>query len=339
MTVGNEEITDSSTEQMIRILKRKFPNYASSTSCAVTFHSLCSKDLECFFRTGNCLALTESISSFNPTLFSLKENEFNVKIGSCPFEAYLPVPFEEQLASDFENINEDVYSYCQAKLKLMVTKLLAHKHRIAFHFYFGDCLELCLRNRNMKKKFQVIHYSPLIVDTVGLTNIVSSASGCLASLDSCLLTGFNLLNFEVPKIVSVSEYIESFLCCPLSLIPTLYGMRLTNDIQLSSLNPVKLHEGIFKNVFILLKWQTAICYSANIPLDISPALHDALGKLKALRFEIEDENDYRLFTYYFLLQSLSSRFVLDTANLNYLIAEQIEIHLPQLRLTARTELD
>ena len=131
----------------------------------------------------------------------------------------------------------------------------------------------------MKKKFQVIHCSPFIVHTVGLTNIVSSTSGCLASLDSSLLTVIDLLHFESPRQVSVSEYIESSLCCALSLIPTLYGMRLTNDIQLSSPNPVKLHEGIFKNIFIILKWQNAIGYSGNIPLEISTALKDAIAKL------------------------------------------------------------
>jgi len=64
-----------------------------------------------------------------------------------------------------------------------------------------------------------------------------------------------------------------------------------------------------------------------------------MGKLKALRFEVEDDDGHRLFTYYFLLQSFSCRCSLDTTTFQSLIGEQIEIHPPQLRLTARLEQD
>ena len=68
------------------------------------------------------------------------------------------------------------------------------------------------------------------------------------------------------------------------MIPTLYGLRLINHLQLGSQNPFKLHEDIVKNRVTTLKWQTSLSYSSNTPLDMSPVLESAISKLAASRF-------------------------------------------------------
>ena len=129
--------------------------------------------MESFLHTGNCVPPpSPAATSFNPTLFSLEVGELNkVVISGNPFEAYLPVPFEEQLAADFFNTSEDAYTYCKGKLLLANFKV--RKHRISFHCHFGDCLDLCLWKDELKKKFQVIHCSFGITSRLGITNLIS----------------------------------------------------------------------------------------------------------------------------------------------------------------------
>ena len=155
------------------------PNYLpSSLASAVTTRSTIAQDMKSFLHAGNCVPPSLPASCFNPTLFSQEVDEVNkVIISGNPFEAYLPVPFEEELAADFVNTSEDAYTYCKGKLKQLSADFRAHKHRISFHCHFGDCLDLCLWKDELKKKFQVIHCSFGISSRLGLTNIISSTSG------------------------------------------------------------------------------------------------------------------------------------------------------------------
>ena len=313
--------------------------HSSLTSSASTLESsIASKDLERFHFTGNCVSNTDTITGMNPTLFSLKEDR-KVFISSCPFEAYVPPSFEEQLASNFKSFKEDRYTFCKSKLQEMVTALKSRKNRVTFHFHFGDCLELCLRKEEMKKKFQVIHSSSVIVARIGPANILSSCEGLLASPDAVLLTTNFLPYLQAALKLSVIEFIEASLCCPLSLIPTLYGMKLTNHLQLGSPFPVKLHEDVEKNIFITLKWQQSPGFSANIPLEISPVLETAIKRLAASRFANQPHLccGRQLYTYYFILQSLWSRCALLTPaaiiHSEHFLAEVC----PPLRLAWQTE--
>ena len=182
--------------------------------------------------------------------------------------------------------------------------------RITFHFHFGDCLELCLRKSNtLKKKFQVIHCSSLVPCLIGCVNIISSCQNVLHNSESVLLTDIHLPYVQLRLNLSLIDYIESSLCYPLSLIPTLYGLKLRNHLQLGSPNPVKMHEDIEKNLFITLKWQQALGYSENIPLEISPALERAIKQLAAARFtsELQFCCGYTLYTFNYIIQSLASR--------------------------------
>ena len=170
----------------------------------------------------------------------------------------------------------------------MVSKLRARRDRVFFYFHFGDCLELCLREETMKKKFQVIHCSNTILEMAGLVNLLSAASGCLTNPDAVLLVNIAIscVRSYSSKLNSpIVEFIESSLCCSFSMIPTLNGLRLTNHLQLGSPIPVKLHEDIVKNLVTTLKWQLSLNYSSNIPLEISPDLGSAIDKLAASQFK------------------------------------------------------
>jgi hypothetical protein len=193
----------------------------------------------------------------------------------------LPVPFEEELAADFVKTSEDAYTYCKSRFKQLLADFGVRNSRVSFHCHFGDCLDLCLWKDELKKKFQVIHCSFGISSRVGITNLISSTSGCLADHEGVLLTNMNLEYTQAAWKGSFLDYIESTLCSPLSIVPTLYGMRLTNHFMLGSPSPVKLHENIAKDQYVKLKWQNVPDFSGTSKLDFSPALRSAIGKLAA----------------------------------------------------------
>jgi hypothetical protein len=267
--------------------------------------------MECYLITGNCVnpPFLNNIAVINPTLFSLKDGGKKVEIGTCPFDAYLPDTIEEQLSSDFASVTEDAVTYCKGKLQKMVSGLRARKDRIFFHFHFGDCLNLCLRVENMKKKFQVIHCSAPITRINGLTNLISSTSRGLANHDAVLLMNINNLSYMTTfSSLSIADYVETSLCCSLSMIPTLYGVRLTNHFELGNPTPFQFHEFIVMNECTVLRWQLSPCYSRNIPLAISPVLATAIDKLAASRFQPQRLcGSTPIVNFNLILQSLSLR--------------------------------
>ena len=75
------------------------------------------------------------------------------------------------------------------------------------------------------------------------------------------------------------------LFCPLSMNkPTLYGMKLANNLKLGS--PVSCLRQVTRHRqrFLTLKWHKVTDYSTNFKLDISPPLKEAIGRLVASRF-------------------------------------------------------
>ena len=202
---------------------KRFP-HSSLTSSASTLMSCFRDDMKCYLHSGNYVAPSGPVTCLNPTLLFTIHDELQVKISGFPFDAYVPVPFEKQLVPGFESIKEEVYSYCKSKLQEMVTILRARKNRVTFYFHFGDCLELCLRKEEMKKKFEVIHCSCSTTEKIGYANIISACYSALSGPDAVLLTNILLIHLHVKWQLSVLEYIESSLCYPLSMIPTLYGV-------------------------------------------------------------------------------------------------------------------
>ena len=69
--------------------------------------------------------------------------------------------------------------------------MIARNDRNRFHFYFGDSLELCLKDKKWKNNFHVIHCPADYSDFAQLTNILPVVSQCL--------------NADFPEAVLVTE--------------------------------------------------------------------------------------------------------------------------------------
>ena len=157
-------------------------------------------------------------------------------------------------------------------MQSLVTELRLRKERNRFHFYFGDSLELCLTNGELHNKMHVIHCSFAFVTYAGLANILSSVTCCLNGdiPEAIVVTEFSGSQTDIPPVINV---IESKLFCPLTMIPTVYGLRLLDHIRLGSSVCYQLHDRFIAVVPYALKWIKApVALSTNVRLDVSPAL-------------------------------------------------------------------
>ena len=276
--------------------------------CVKTFYgnlppSSVDEEIENLVKTGNCLPIVDKIVCLNPTFFV--QANWQPFYLSCPFDAYFPVPVDEQLASTETGFaTTSVYRYCQSKLEALVTAVRAKKDRIQFHFYFGDCLELCLGEKKLINKCEVVHCSDL-GDRVGLANLILAASHCLSSgnpgsdsANAVLVTetshwknvvGMQRLNTEKHVDETLADYITISLRCPLSLVPTLYGLRLTNHAHLGSPLCVQRHDSISASR-LTLKWLRTFGYSNNVRVDVSPDMKTAIDRFVDPSFLIKAKN-------------------------------------------------
>ena len=327
-----------SDEEKLEFFKKRF---YSISSCGTNFQASFDCAVDCFIKNGNCIPVNhDQIVTLNPTL--LKNGILEMNIASNPFDAYFPIPFNEDSASA-ETSNTDIYSYCKAKLGSLVSDFLKRKDRIKFNFHFEDCLELCLYKEDLKRICHVIYCSISIEHNLGLPNLFTAAKECLSdSTDSAvLLTNINLASLSNKQHCSPLEYIETVLSCPLSMVPTLYGLKLSNHLKLGSPVCINLHDTITK-YFLTLKWQKAPGYSSNIKIDISPPLKKAIGLLATSRFNITSPHPFysKLYTYHFIIKSLVSRCRLfqDISFLQSLVqTEVLEKVTENLGLAWRTE--
>lgn len=147
----------------------------------------------------------------------------------------------------------------------------SYRSRIAniqVFFHLEDALEFCFTNAN---KFDVIDCSNL-VDRVGLANLLNAASGKLSNNPGAVL--FTVSRGWAEFAPTVEMYVEHVLCCPLRMIPTIYGFRLNEHVELGSRCLPSLHFAVPAN----LSWQKAIPFQ-NIVMSPSSSLTDFLNKL------------------------------------------------------------
>lgn len=227
--------------------------------------------------------MSEKPVFINPTLLTLQTKRWEVYHLACPLEGYFPVTFREHLEpkSDF---GHSPYRYAKAKLQSLVSEFLSRKKRLTFHFHLADCMEQCLTDASLKNQFQVIHCSDL-VDRLGLANILYVASGCLIdSPDAALVTDTQAWLILLKP--TIAEFVETSLCCPLSMISTLYGLRLANHLQLGNLcNPVYVNfNGSSENIITLQWHRIQFRYSDNVQLLLSPEMKKSIIELARVSF-------------------------------------------------------
>ena len=209
--------------------------------------------------------------------------------------------------------------------------MVLRKDRNKFHFYFGDSLELCLTNEEWKNKFHVIHCPGEFVCYVGLKNLHPIVSQCLNEdfPEAILVTEILKLRIEGKKL-SIADTVERALQCPLTMIPTVYGVKLSNHLRLGISVGCQLHDRSSSRSAFALTWSKApIAYSAEIQLELSPALKSVFTTLVETCFLKADSSNYSPpgtnynrtlhgqsvnyirnspLTFFYILQSLCNRF-------------------------------
>ena len=268
------------------------------------------EELENYFKTGNCGPVTSEMVCINPTLLEVDSNRWIAHGLSCPFESFLPFPFEQLMMATNSSCTDNkdtLFHHCQSVLKEQMVQYLRKKNALSFSFYLGDCLNHCMLNQDWKNRFAVVHTSNL-ADIVGLANLLPAVSVCLVDDPNALiLTESNNWHKLKP---TVAEYVESSLCCSLSLMPTIYGLRLVNPVRLGSSIPVKIWQNTPN--LACLKWQRTPNYSRNMKLEMAATVVDSLKDLQKLCFSISKDENCGLInatplTYHYIIHSLMNR--------------------------------
>ena len=241
------------------------------------------EETKIYFDTGYFSSAKRNNSpvALNPTLLEPKTYSWRVDVTSFPFDSYLPLPLDELETSASEGI---VALYCQKILKNLVAEYQRKKKSVTFHIHSSDDLQFCLSKSS--DKFDVIDSSSL-ADKVGLANLILSAFHKLEAHPDAVLLTESMKWESVAK--SVALYVEESLCAPLSMIPTIYGLGLSNPVELGSTSLVE-KDTIFAYPPVTLSWRPTP-RSENLPISTSVALECCLKQLEKKCFFKEETTD------------------------------------------------
>ena len=223
-----------------------------------------SNEARLYFETGSCRVkkLTKTVC-VNPTLLDPLTRAWRVRYCLCPFESYLPLTNEELNTSAKDGT---LIRSCQKILANLLSSYRKRKETAKIYIHFGDGMEFCCTQTT--EKFDIID-SSVCADHVGLANLINVCSDRLTNTpESMLFTGsMNFVN--VANSNRVEEYVEKSLFCPLSMIPTIYGWRLVDHVQLGAATLVHPTRPMVPP--ITLRWQKAPP-PRNLALCPSPVL-------------------------------------------------------------------
>ena len=149
-----------------------------------------------------------------------------------PFNGYLP--FTISLKVDDESSRSPATSYCQKILQSLGWAYRQSLQRIKFVFHLDDPLELCYKKAaDFNFKFNIVHCSPLMAEQFGLANDINATGQILSKEpESILITESSNWSTLSPTVI---KYAEESLCAPLSMLPTMYGVRLADPSNPSRL--------------------------------------------------------------------------------------------------------
>lgn len=225
-----------------------------------------------YYETGSCnpKKLSQS-AALNPTLLEPNTHLWRIEYSSnpCPFQCYFPLPLSELETKAEEGI---ITRYCQKVLKNLVADFTRLKKNLQFHLWSSDDLQMCFSGTS--EKFDVIDCSTL-ADSMGLANLIVSSSQRLENHSDSLLITESIAWWSVAS--TLSQYVEDSLCAPLSMIPTLYGLRLATHVELGSAIIKKRHYAT-GCLPVTLTWRQAPRYE-NVPLGYSSSLELCLKNL------------------------------------------------------------
>ncbi len=325
----DENITDSSFLRVVEEITSQFENKLGITDeCDEFTKKKIRNEVLLYFRNGICRLQEHKVAPVcvNPTLLIPTSHHWKVHYTLCPFDSYVPLTREELDTSVKDKI---LLRSCQKILKGLLTSYRERMDIVKIFFHLDDALEFChAENNNL---FDVIDCSNL-ADHIGLANVINAASRILSDTPGAMLFTDTMTWRSLAP--SVLEYLEEALCTPLSMIPTIYGLRLLSHVELGSSVPVKLGRMMAPSVDLC--WQKAPSLR-NITLQSSPALSGFLEQLALKCFIVQDQRKkkkgsscgmpfYTPLTFDYIVSSMKKRFG-DSHWLNE-ISDQLNIPSP-----------
>ena len=215
------------------------------------------EEVRLFFSKGSCRLENGNLNCafVNPTMV-LDPTTYNWDVAPqlSPFDSFMPL-LKEELDMSTDQI---LIRSCQ---KILMTQVAGYRSRletIQTVFHLEDSMAFCYSDTN-NLTFDIIDCSCL-ADQVGLVNLIIGSSKKLADTpeavlltesSNCNLLGMNLL-----------DYVEKTLFSPLSMIPTIYGLRLKNHIELESSEPTFRS---YVGYAVKLWWQKALPFRNVVP--------------------------------------------------------------------------
>jgi hypothetical protein len=296
-------------------------------------------EAQLYFESGNCRTNHEVGVCINPTLLDPTSFEWKVHYLLSPFEAYLPLTKEELYVTDTSVKSQIMTQSCQKILKNLLFSYRSRIENIKIFVHLEDALEFCYAGS--AENFDVIDFSNL-ADHLGLANILNACSRKLADHPAAMLFTESIVWTNLA--VTAEKYIERALCCPLSMIPTVYGFRLAHPrVELGASTIDNLRRQMARPVIFC--WQNAPRFR-NISLSSSPALNRFLDKLADACFDTAfprklfgtqpgDQSGricYTPFTYNYIVDSMIKRVGGNSWSKNH---RQLGIHR-SFNLTKRT---
>ena len=234
-------------------------------------------EVENYFKTGNCQINSNPATNSNPTFLHSKTGRGSaIACSACPFNGYLPLPLKELEESDSQN--GTIWGYCRGVLKKRLEAYRERMKDVKIYFHLCDAMEFCYEDS--PQKFDLIDTSTL-ADDVGLVNLLNGASRKLRSAQSFLFT--ESIQWHERQLTA-EQYVKETLCCSTSLIPTMYGLRLKDSINLGSkVPPFYENNGLFP--WCRLCWMKALPFE-GVPLVLTQPLEESLNRLNAACFPI-----------------------------------------------------
>ena len=283
-TMSYEEALEFATEkflvQSLTGRQTNSPSYRLSSEIMDTKYNI-TQDFRHYFCMGICGPVSDFeapgnllISSINPTFVHPATGKWFVQYSVCPFDGYLPLPSKEL------NAGKHDFNHCrmQAK-KTLLAAFRKRKDSVKFVFHTCDPLTFCFDET--APKFDVIDTSNL-ADHLGLVNLLNASARKLRSDQSVLITESLQLSSGKPNAMIIAKYLEKILCCPLSLTPTLYGLRLVDNVEFGSEEP-PFFGTLLLVPFCRLRWKKTLPLT-GAPLALSPTLDKSIKSLKEVCF-------------------------------------------------------
>ena len=231
-----------------------------------------------FFEKSTCRLGNEIHVCVNPTMLHPTSLLWQVE-SAFPFDGYLPLTKEELNTLPKDKI---LIRSCQKILKNLVSNYRQRTATTAIFFHLGNALEFCYAET---EEFDVIDCSNL-ADHIGLPNVINASSSRLSNNPGAVLLTESMSWRKLAY--SLKQYVEEALCAPLSMIPTIYGLRLASHVQLGHSTAVGLQ--VPKTHPAILSWRKAPPFT-NIPLCPSPMLTGCLEQLARKCFIVESSKE------------------------------------------------